>query len=118
MIAATNNVTKSVKPAESTHEPIPQYMIDRRNKLAEQKKELERQARQLDKELKTIEKSICDTLDAAGGEMISGNNLLYFEYVNGVPSYKSICEMHIAPGVLVREVNNTPKRRKLVIESA
>lgn len=89
--------------------------IDRLLSLMEQKRSLERQARELDKQAKLLESAIADTVEANGGSLYTERHAVEFSYVKGIPSYKSICEAHIAPGVLQRSIDETPKRRKLVI---
>jgi hypothetical protein len=80
-------------------------------------RECEAEGRRMDKEAKTLEKSLTDALEANGGTMEAGDYRLSFAMVPGVPSYKGICERHIAPAVLLAEVNATPQRQKLVIDS-
>lgn len=83
--------------------------------LSEWRKELEREARKIDKEEKTIEGALSDAVEVHGGTLVAGEYTLSFTHVAGVPSYKTICEKHIAPAILAEEVAATEKRRKLVV---
>lgn len=80
-------------------------------------RECEAEGRRMDKEAKTLEKALTDALEANGGKLEAGDYRLSFGFVAGIPGYKGICERHIAPAVLLEEINATPQRRKLVIDS-
>lgn len=89
--------------------------IRRYSELNERRKELDRQSRQLQKEIKTLETAIGDAVDANDGLLEAGRYLVEWIDTTGRPSYKDICEKHIAPGVLTAEVAATPAKKRLCI---
>lgn len=116
MIAAVNQSTNGRPTVEDHEVSVSPETIARYQELDEWRKECDRESRKAKKEMDILESAMSDAVEAAGGDLAAGKDLLYFDWVDGKPSYKSICELHIAPGVLVREVAATPKRRKLVID--
>lgn len=91
--------------------------VRRYNELTERRKELDRQSRKLKKEISTLETAIGDAVDANDGLLEAGRYLVEWTESPGRTSYKSICEKHISPGLLLSEIESTPKRRKLIIIS-
>lgn len=90
--------------------------INRYLEIKAWQRECESEGRKAEKEARVLETALTDAMDANGGTIDAGPHRLRFELVAGVPGYKGICERHIAPAVLLDEVNATPKRRKLVVE--
>lgn len=84
--------------------------------LDSQRKALESEARRIEKRAKLLESAIRDKMESSGGELITDKFLCYFKEVDGVPSYKGICERYVAVAVLAAAVNATPKRKQLIIE--
>lgn len=83
--------------------------------LREHQRDLEKEARQFAKQADAIEKELREAVTAAGGMLEVGSYVLGFEDVSGRPSWKGICERHIAAAVILRELQNVKPTQKLTI---
>lgn len=124
MIAVANSSQLRIAPQEQPPSPasapglVP--TIERYRATRERQRKLEADARREKKEADTLETALSDATDKHGGTLGAGPYVLGFEWKDGTPSYKSICEelireYDLPPETLLEKAADTAPRRVLVI---
>jgi hypothetical protein len=123
MIAAVNSAPSIPFPqAQPQPATAPGLVptIERYRAARDRQRKLEADARREKKEADTLETALTDATEKSGGMLAAGPYVLGFEWKDGTPSYKSICEdlirdFDLPAETLLERTADTPPRRVLVI---